>query len=216
MSDPYGVDAILSLGAELGVQLNGSQASTLLAYLDLLARWNVTYNLTAVRSREGLWTQHLADSLAVVSPLQAQLPSGRVLDVGSGGGLPGAVIAACLPRLEVSCVDAVAKKAAFLRQVAGELKLPHLLSIHARVEALKTPVFDVVISRAFASLANFVTLTHSALAPQGVWLAMKGKTPDEEMAALPATVDVFHVEQLKVPGLDARRCLVWMRRSKKA
>lgn len=191
-------------------------------YLALLARWNATYNLTAVREREAMLSQHLADCLAVVEPLRRELAgvahqagSGRqvprVLDVGSGGGLPGIVLAASLPTIEVHCVDAVAKKAAFIRQAAAELQLPNLKALHARVEQCKAPGFDVIASRAFASLFDFTRLTRHLLQPGGVWMAMKGKVPSEELAALPPDVEVFHVEQLQVPGLDAQRCLVWMK-----
>jgi 16S rRNA (guanine527-N7)-methyltransferase len=135
-----------------------------------------------------------------------------MLDVGSGGGLPGVVIAALMPQVDVTCVDAVGKKVAFVRQVAGALQLPNLHGAHARVEDLKLPAFSVITSRAFATLELFVRLTEKHLAADGVWLAMKGRTPDEEMAALPPSVEVFHVEQLAVPTLDSQRCLVWMRR----
>jgi 16S rRNA (guanine527-N7)-methyltransferase len=179
-------------------------------YLDLLQRWNGTYNLTAVRDRAGMLTQHLADCLAILPSLQRHAPEGRLLDVGSGGGLPGVVVATLLPRWEVTCVDAVAKKAAFVRQVAGTLGLPNLHAVHGRVESLQSPPFDLITSRAFASLADFIALTRQHLAPGGAWVAMKGRVPDDEMAALPTDVHVFHVEPLHVPGLDAQRCLIWM------
>lgn len=134
----------------------------------------------------------------------------RLLDVGSGAGLPGVVVAICCPWLAVDCVDTVGKKAAFIQQVAATLKLGNLRGLHARVEAL-TDTYDVVTSRAFASLADFTAWSGRALADDGVWMAMKGKTPDEEMQALPAHIQVFHVEPLVVPGLQAQRCLVWMR-----
>lgn len=140
----------------------------------------------------------------------------RLLDVGSGAGLPGIVIAICCPEVAVDCVDTVAKKAAFINQVAVTLKLPNLRGIHARVENLaeKSAVkYHVISSRAFASLLDFTALSANALGEQGVWLAMKAKRPADEMAALPKSVEVFHVEQLKVPGLDAERCIVWMRKS---
>jgi 16S rRNA (guanine527-N7)-methyltransferase len=121
------------------------------------------------------------------------------------------VIAICLPDLLVHCVDTVAKKVAFIQQVAVSLKLPNLRGIHARVEKL-TERYPVVSSRAFASLADFVNWSGNALVEEGVWMGMKGKHPVEEIAALPAGVEVFHVEQLAVPGLDAERCIVWMRR----
>lgn len=200
--------------ATLSVPLSAQQVDTLIAYLALLQRWNGTYNLTAVRDPAQMLTQHLADCLAVIGPLRRVCGDApcRLLDVGSGGGLPGIVIAALNPAIDVTCVDAVGKKAAFVRQVAAELRLRNLHTEHARVEQLKVAPFDVVTSRAFASLADFVHLTRSHLVANGFWMAMKGKRPADELAALPAGVDVFHVEQLTVPGLDAARCLVWMRR----
>ena len=196
--------------AELGLAPTSAQTSALSNYLDLLQRWNATYNLTAVRDRAGMVTQHLADCLAIIPPLQRRATQGRLLDVGSGGGLPGVVIATLLPGWDVTCVDAVAKKIAFVRQVAGSLGLPNLHAEHSRVESLQALPFELITSRAFASLADFTALTRKHLAPGGAWLAMKGRVPDDEMAALPPDVDVFHVEPLHVPGLNAQRCLVWM------
>jgi 16S rRNA (guanine527-N7)-methyltransferase len=151
--------------------------------------------------------------LAVVGPLRRQTGGApvRLLDVGSGAGLPGAVIAICCPEVQVDCVDTVGKKAAFVQQAAAQLQLPKLRGVHDRVENLHGP-YDVICSRAFASLPDFVSWSAGALAEQGVWLAMKGKRPDPEIAALPPAAEVFHVEQLKVPELDAERCLVWMRK----
>lgn len=206
--------ALDSAAEALGLQPTPGQRATLLAYLALLQRWNATYNLTAVRDPAQMLTQHLADCLAVVPALQRQLGSAaaaRLLDVGSGGGLPGVVLAVMLPALEVSCVDTVGKKAAFVRQVAAELGLRNLRAEHARVEALRIAPVEVVSARAFSSLAELVRVTRHLLAPTGVWMAMKGKLPADEIAALPGDVAVFHVEPLQVPGLDAERCLVWMR-----
>jgi 16S rRNA (guanine527-N7)-methyltransferase len=205
-------DDIAALAARLDVSLSSEQQAKLRGYLCLLQSWNTTYNLTAVREPQAMFTQHLADCLAVVPPLKRHVAGGRLLDVGSGGGLPGVVIACALPGWDVSCIDAVAKKAAFVRQVAGSLSLPNLHAGHVRVELLKAEPFQVITSRAFASLADFVRLTRAQLAPGGVWMAMKGRAPDDEVAALPTDIDVFHVEPLVVPGLDAQRCLVWMRR----
>ncbi|WP_374677923.1 16S rRNA (guanine(527)-N(7))-methyltransferase RsmG [Piscinibacter sp.] len=198
----------------LGLAPDPAMLDRLLAYLALLQRWNATYNLTAVRDPGEMLTQHLADCLAVVGPLRRQLGAGtsrRILDVGSGGGLPGVVLAVLEPGWAVTCVDAVGKKAAFIRQVAVELRLRNLAAEHARVESLKAGGFDLITSRAFASLADFVSLTRKLLAADGVWAAMKGKTPEAELAALPAGITVFHVEPIAVPGLDAERCIVWMR-----
>lgn len=205
----------------LRLTLDDAQAQRLLDYLELIQKWTKVYNLTAVRDPAEMLTHHLLDSLAVIRPLQQQLaqmaPAGegasavRLLDVGSGAGLPGIVIAICCPGITVHCVDTVAKKAAFIQQVAVSLKLPNLRGLHARVESLTEP-YDVVSSRAFASLVDFTNWSGAALAGHGVWMAMKGKRPADELAALPAGVDVFHVEQLRVPGLDAERCIVWMRK----
>jgi len=204
----------------LGLTLDDAQVQRLLDYLDLIQKWTKVYNLTAVRDPAEMLTHHLLDSLAAIQPLRRQLQSGglvapkpvRLLDVGSGAGLPGIVVAICCPEMTVHCVDTVAKKAAFIQQVAVSLKLPNLRGLHARVESLTEP-YDVVSSRAFASLVDFTNWSGGALAGQGVWMAMKGKHPSDEMAALPSSVEVFHVEQLKVPGLDAERCIVWMRAS---
>lgn len=199
--------------ATLGQPLAASQADMLIAYLALLQRWNGTYNLTAVRDPAQMLTQHLADCLAVHAPLRRVCGAGerRLLDVGSGGGLPGVVIAALNPQIDVTCVDAVGKKAAFVRQVAAELRLRNLHAQHARVEHMKSAPFDIITSRAFASLADFVRLTRPHLSGGGAWMAMKGRHPADELSALPPDVDVFHVEQLAVPGLEGERCLVWMR-----
>ena len=203
---------------ELGLDLSDAQIVQLLDYLALIQKWTKVYNLTAVRDPAEMLTHHLLDSLAVIRPLRLQLESRqpadgqglRLLDVGSGAGLPGVVIAICCPDITVSCVDTVAKKATFIQQAALTLKLSNLKGLHARVENLDDH-FDVVSSRAFASLVDFTTWSRSALAPAGIWMAMKGKHPADELTALPAGVAVFHVEQLTVPGLDAERCIVWLR-----
>ena len=221
----------------LGLTLDEVAQAQLLAYMDLIAKWNKVYNLTAVRDAQEMLTHHLLDSLAVVAPLRRELvklappqgvsadPAGphitpvpaeasspryRLLDVGAGAGLPGVVVAITCPEVSVTCVDTVAKKAAFVQQVAASLRLPNLRGLHARVETLSGP-FDVVCSRAFASLPDFTAWSVGALAPHGVWLAMKGKHPEAEIQALPPSVKVFHVEPLTVPGLNAERCIVWMR-----
>ena len=221
-------DALRQGLTTLGLVLSDNQVVNLLAYLTLIQKWNKVYNLTSVRDPAEMMTHHLLDSLAVIQPLQRQLtqlqdfskagqvvapiqkPVVRLLDVGSGAGLPGVVIAICCPKLRVDCVDTVGKKTAFIQQVAASLKLPNLRGIHARVESL-TDRYGVITSRAFASLLDFTNWSVAALEGSGVWLAMKGKHPAQELAALPKTVTVFHVEQLTVPGLDAERCLIWLR-----
>lgn len=204
--------------ADLGLALSEQQLDALMAYLALLERWNRVYNLTAVREPSAMLRQHLVDCLAVVPPMRRHLMShagggarARVLDVGSGGGLPGVVLAIACPELQVTCVDTVAKKAGFVRQVAAELGLANLLAVHARVESLPpVPPFDLITSRAFSSLADLAVLTRHLMGRGGAWMAMKGQVPGDEIAALPADIRVFHVEPLAVPGLEARRCLVWM------
>ncbi len=205
---------LADLSTALALPISPAQRSALVDYVDLLARWNATYNLTAVRDRDAVWAQHIADCLAVLPALDRHLATTsarRVLDVGSGGGLPGVVLALMRPALDVTCVDTVGKKAAFVRQVAGALQLPNLHAAHSRVEELNAPPFELVTSRAFASLADFTHLTRALLAPGGVWMAMKGKHPDDELTALPDDVTVFHVEPIQVPGLAAERCLVWIK-----
>ena len=210
--------AISQAASQMGVDLTPAQLEQLQRYLALVQKWNKVYNLTALRDPADMLTHHLFDSLSAIAPLQRQLAQmgvplaqARLLDVGSGAGLPGVVMAICCPGLSVACVDTVGKKAAVVQQVALELRLPNLRGVHARVESL-TEQFDVVSSRAFASLVDFTTWSRAALAPHGVWLAMKGKHPADEIAALPTDVAVFHVEQLHVPALDAERCIVWLNR----
>ncbi|MCA0243847.1 MAG: 16S rRNA (guanine(527)-N(7))-methyltransferase RsmG [Proteobacteria bacterium] len=205
--------AVLAAAATLGLALSDDQADRLLAYLALLQRWNATYNLTAIRDPDAMWLQHGLDCMAAVPAVGTLSNDGRrlrILDVGSGGGLPGVVWALLLPQADVVCVDAVGKKAAFIRQAAGALRLPNLQARHARVEDLSEAPFDLVASRAFASLADFTRLTRRLLSPGGRWLAMKGKPPADELAALDPQELMFHVEPLAVPGLAAERCLVWL------
>ncbi|MEY8877799.1 MAG: 16S rRNA (guanine(527)-N(7))-methyltransferase RsmG [Leptothrix sp. (in: b-proteobacteria)] len=207
---------LIAGAAALACPLSDAQADALLAYLALLQRWNQVYNLTAIRDPQQMLLQHLLDSLTVIAPLARELPPAataqRLLDVGSGGGLPGVVIAVLRPDLQVTCVDTVGKKATFIRQVSAELRLPNLRAQHARVEQLQDGPYDLITSRAFASLFDFVQLSRALLAPHGRWMAMKGQHPQAEIDALPADVQVTAVEPLQVPGLDAARCLVWLQR----
>ena len=208
--DKAGLGRVLAAAAnELDLALSEVQRGQLVDFVELLA-----YNLTAVRDPCAMLTQHVVDCLAIVHPLLRELAhySGRrVLDVGSGGGLPGVVLAVAAPDIEVVCVDSVGKKTAFVSQVAAVLHLGNLSALHARVEGLTAQPFDIIVSRAFAALSTFVGVTRHLLTPAGIWMAMKGKMPDDEVAKLAGTAEVFHVERLVIPGLAAQRCLIWMR-----
>jgi 16S rRNA (guanine527-N7)-methyltransferase len=189
----------LSFGIKaLELNVSEAQQQQLLSYMALIQRWNKVYNLTALKTPQEILTHHLLDSLSSIFPLLRYLAQ-------SAKGV-------CCPKIRVTCVDTVSKKAAFVQQVAASLKLSNLRGLHARVESLTGP-FDVICSRAFASLPDFVNWSVSALSEQGVWMAMKGKLPEAEMAALPPFAEVFHVEQLQVPGLQADRCMVWMKKT---
>lgn len=198
--------------ARLGLSLDDRQCERLIAYGALILKWNKVYNLTALRDPASVITHHLLDSLSVIGPLAREWPGrAALLDVGAGAGLPGVVISILRQDITVTCVDAVAKKAAFVQQVAAELELSNLRGLHARVETLGGN-FELISSRAFASLPDFFEGSRHLLAPGGRWLAMKGKVPHDELSQVPADIEVFHVEHLVVPGLDAERCIVWARK----
>ncbi|RTZ43422.1 16S rRNA (guanine(527)-N(7))-methyltransferase RsmG [Candidimonas sp. SYP-B2681] len=203
----------------LNVNLEPAQADALLSYIGQLQRWNRTYNLTALREPEQMLVQHLFDSLSVVKPIVTELykttaTSRRIVDVGSGAGLPGVVLAIMQPEWEVFCVDAVEKKMAFVRQMASVLRLPNLHAIHARVETLPPFNADIVVSRAFASLIDFARLAGLHVAENGHLLAMKGREPQDEIDTLEQQTDwrQSHLQTLLVPELNAQRCLVWLSR----
>ena len=205
--------------AELGLDLSEQQQAQLLSYLALIERWNKVYNLTALRQQEAMLTHHLLDCLAILPPLRLQVArmagTPQILDVGSGAGLPGLVLAICQPDWRIDCVDTVAKKAAFMQQTAATLGLQNTKIHHARVEELaqkQNARYSIICSRAFSSLADFVHLTESSLQEQGVWLAMKGRAPGvDELEALKGLALAERVEPIVVPGLDAQRCLVWLK-----
>ena len=202
----------------LGLALCDAQQTALLAFGELLLKWNAVYNLTALRDPHEVLVQHLFDCLAVIKPLTSHglVDGSVVVDVGAGGGLPGIVLAICMPGAQVHCIDTVGKKVAFLRQVRAELGLHNLHAHHARVESLRVPAdlpaAQLVVCRAFSSLADFVSLTAHLLADEGVWAAMKGALPDDEIAALPASVRVCAAITLGVPQLQARRHLLLLER----
>ena len=189
--------------AEMGLDVTLEAQTKLLQYLSLLNKWNKVYNLTAVRDPLEMVTLHLLDSLSVLPHVNSK----NLLDVGSGGGLPGIVLAICKPELQVTTIDTVQKKVIFMRQVKGELGLTNLTVVHARVESyLPAEKFEAIISRAFSDLALFVDLTKHLLAPTGKWLAMKGQLPLEEIQAL--NVKVNKINPLTVAGLQAERHLI--------
>ena len=205
------VETQLSAGiAALGLALPDGAEAELLAYLALLDKWNRVYNLTAVRDAERMVSHHLLDSLAAVPYFQDGCPDPvRVLDVGSGGGLPGIPLAIARPELQVTLIDSIAKKTAFLLQAKAELGLANLQVVTGRVEDFRPETgFDVITSRALSDLKEFVTLTRHLLKPTGRWLAMKGLYPNEEIVQLPAGVRVSADHVLVVPGLDASRHLI--------
>lgn len=205
------VEDQLSAGiAALGLVLPADAEAKLLAYLGLLDKWNRVYNLTAVREAERMVSHHLLDSLAAVPYFQGGRPGSiRVLDVGSGGGLPGIPLAIARPELQVTLIDSIAKKTAFLLQAKAELGLKNVHVVTGRVEDFRPETgFDVITSRAFSDLKEFVALTRHLLKPGGRWLAMKGLYPNEEIATLPSSVKVSADHDLVVPGLDATRHLI--------
>lgn len=193
--------------ANMSVDLSEQQLERLLAYVELIAKWNKVYNLTAVRDRVEMVSQHLLDSLAVIPLLRGE----RMLDVGSGAGLPGIVLAIVRPEVQVVSIDKVHKKIAFQTQVVAELGLTNFRPVSSRVEELQEAPFDTIVSRAFSSLADFVQLTRPLLAVDGEWAAMKGVYPQEEIEQLPSDVTVTHVLAVEVPGLRAERHLVRLR-----
>ena len=196
--------ALLAQGiASMGLAVSDEAQQKLLDYLALLQKWNKVYNLTAVRDPLEMVTLHLLDSLSVLPYVNSK----NILDVGSGGGLPGIVLAICKPELQVTTIDTVQKKVIFMRQVKGELGLDNLTPVHARVENFKPgQPFEIVISRAFSEIALFVQLTKHLIAENGQWLAMKGIMPADELEGLPLTP--VQVIALKVAGLDAERHLL--------
>ncbi|ALM85407.1 16S rRNA (guanine(527)-N(7))-methyltransferase RsmG [Bordetella sp. N] len=214
-----GLDAGARLRAcceALGLSVSDRQVEQLLAYLAQLQRWNRTYNLTALRDPDQMLVHHVFDSLAVVAPLDSVMPAaGKLFDIGAGAGLPGVILAIMRPTWRISCVDAVEKKTAFIRQMTGVLGLANLQSVHARVEQLDPAGCDVVTSRAFASLRDFADLAGRHVADDGTLVALKGKSPDEEIAELQlqGAWRVENIQPITVPELDAQRCLIWMRRA---
>ena len=197
------------LGA-LGIPLSASARTSLLEYCDLISKWNKTYNLTSVDDPEQMVSLHLLDSLAVL-PF---LPGGRVLDVGTGAGLPGIPLAIARPDQSFVLLDSNGKKTRFLVQASGQLGLDNIEVVNQRVESYQAPeLFDVIISRAFSSLGQFLSACNHLVSPRGQFLAMKGKLPEDELQQLPAGIQLVSSVELKIPGLDAERHLLMLRRS---
>jgi len=196
--------------AALGLEIDAATQQRLLAYGNLLMKWNKVYNLTAIRDEEAMVDLHLLDSLAILPHVQVS----RIADIGTGGGLPGIPLAICYPQMEVALVETVNKKASFLQQAKIELKLGKLTVHNMRVELLKpAQIFPAVISRAFSSLRDFVSLTDHLVAPDGLWFAMKGVYPDDELAQLPPGFVLRESRRLQVPGVDAERHLLTISRN---
>jgi 16S rRNA (guanine527-N7)-methyltransferase len=203
----------------LRLDASEKQIGQLQQYIEQLLRWNRSYNLTAIRKPDQMLTQHILDCLAVVGPVQHALAvrenqGPTILDVGSGAGLPGVVLAIMLPAVHVTCVDAVEKKMTFVRQMRGVLELSNLSATHARVET-QSAQYDVVISRAFASLSDFAQTAGERVLPTGNLIAMKARPTDDEFAelAIKTTWSIERVEPIHVPELQAQRCLVWLHRT---
>lgn len=190
---------------DLKIQASEEQEQKLLDYLALLLKWNSTYNLTAIRTEEKMLSHHIIDSLSLI-PHLPEVKS--LIDVGSGGGMPGIPCAIMRPEMNVVLLDSNHKKTTFLRQALIELKLDNAQVETSRVESLKGQTFDIVTSRAFADLSDFVNLTKGLLAPDGMWFAMKGVYPYEEIATLPEFAKEEKVIPLEVPFVEAERHLV--------
>jgi len=213
---------LAQLAREMQLQLSPQQCAQLLGYMSLLQRWNQVHNLTAISAAHELLTHHLLDSLAIVRPLEHALTqyAGAVapqheavqfLDAGTGAGLPGIALAVARPAWRGTLVDAVQKKCAFLQQVRIELHLTNVTVHHARIESSSLQAHELIVSRAFSSLREFVARTQGLLRPQGLWAAMKGRDPGREIADLPAGIEVLDTITLRVPMLREHRHLVILR-----
>lgn len=211
---PLSPETIREAAQELTLSLSLIQAQQLAQYAQLLLKWNNTYNITAVDQPEHVLTHHLLDSLAIVPTLQrlqASRSEAHVLDVGSGAGLPGIPLAVAIPDWRFTLIDTVGKKAAFLTQAKVELGLKHLEVIHGRVETLRSQGFDLIVSRAFASLNDFTQLSRGALKADGAWVAMKGAYNESENTSLREGAYIDEVVKLRVPRLAAERHLIVLR-----
>jgi len=212
INDTSGLRHMLAEGVqELALHLTDAQIDKMIAYLLLLSKWNSVYNLTAIRDPKEMVKQHLLDSL---SAAPAFVGAKNVLDVGAGGGLPGMMLAITYPEIKISMIDTVSKKTAFLSQAKTELGLTNVTVHTGRVEALQvTEKFDVITSRAFSELCNFINWSGHLLADGGQFIAMKGVAPAQEIERLPEGWQVTGMQALSVPGLQAERHLVFVKKS---
>ncbi len=197
--------------ADAGISLTDHQKTLLVAYVDMLHKWNKAYNLTSVRDPNEMLVRHILDSIVVAPYLQGQ----RFIDVGTGPGLPGIPLAIVLPDAHFTLLDSLGKRVRFLRQVQHELKLENITPVQSRVEAYPSaPPFDGVISRAFASLNDMVSWCHHLPGEKGRFYALKGQLPGDEIASLPDNFSVESVEKLRVPQLEGERHLVIIKSNK--
>lgn len=194
--------------AAMNLTIDDAAQQKLLRYLELLKKWNKTYNLTALRDESKMVSHHILDSLTLL-PYTENVNS--MIDVGSGGGMPGIPAAICRPDLQIMLLDANTKKTTFLQQAVIELELKNVSVSNSRVEALQGKTADIVTSRAFAELCDFVTLTRQLLYENSHWVAMKGVYPTDELARLPENVEAYQIDKLTVPTLDAERHMVLLR-----
>ncbi|HKT32654.1 MAG TPA: 16S rRNA (guanine(527)-N(7))-methyltransferase RsmG [Gammaproteobacteria bacterium] len=207
---PHDITRLLEVGiAELGLSLPAEAPTKLCGYIGVLQQWNLKYNLTAVRKPEEMVSRHVLDSLAVAPWVQGA----RVLDVGTGAGLPGIPLAVAFPERHFTLLDSHGKKTRFVVHVATTLGLRNVEVVQARVEDYRAPdPFDTVITRAFAALADFLAVSAHLGGPGSRWLAMKGAPSESELRELPPGFQLAAVHALKVPGLDAQRCVVEVRK----
>ncbi len=213
MIEDYSADGVLAKQlknglCELNIETSEKQQKQLLELLQTLYKWNKAYNLTAIKqAKEGL-KLHILDSLTLFKRFTELAINKTVLDVGTGPGFPGLPLAILFPNLNFTLLDSNSKKIRFIRQIIHQLGLDNVEPIHARVESLESRSFDVILSRAFASLEDMVNLTHTLLDEKGVWLAMKGEFLAQEVEELPSFVVNHSVSQVEVPNVYAKRCIV--------